>query len=201
MIESSVNHRNWVSVEPIGPERLSEYSAVPSVIEVKSVFAIGGEGRSGYMLSERAVTFPYTKDYDSYRHGRPVDWPRSFDISRWAFWIAADSDDVLGGAAVAPRSLPVLGDRNDSAGLWDIRVQPDRRRDGIGTQLFQQAAMWTKSEGYSRLIIETQNVNVAACRFYARMGCVLDHVNRHAYAQFPGIESEVMLVWELNLIN
>ena len=40
--------------------------------------------------------------------------------------------------------------------------------------------------------VETQNVNVPACRFYARQGCVLGAINRFAY---PDLPDEVQLLW------
>jgi len=39
---------------------------------------------------------------------------------------------------------------------------------------------------------ETQNINVPACRFYAKHGFTLGVVNRFAYQEFP---DEVELVW------
>ena len=40
--------------------------------------------------------------------------------------------------------------------------------------------------------METQNVNVPACRLYARLGCVLGAIHRHAY---PSLPDEVQLLW------
>ena len=44
--------------------------------------------------------------------------------------------------------------------------------------------------------VETQNINVSACRFYARQGCVLSAVNRFAYPELP---DEVQLIWRKDL--
>jgi hypothetical protein len=44
--------------------------------------------------------------------------------------------------------------------------------------------------------VETQNVNVAACRFYARQGCVLTAVDPFAYPALPG---EIQLLWYKDL--
>lgn len=51
---------------------------------------------------------------------------------------------------------------------------------------------WAAARGCRQLKIETQNVNVPACRFYARQGCVLGAINRFAYREFP---DEVQLLW------
>jgi hypothetical protein len=40
--------------------------------------------------------------------------------------------------------------------------------------------------------IETQNINVPACRFYAKHGFILGAVNRFAYPELP---DEVELIW------
>ena len=47
--------------------------------------------------------------------------------------------------------------------------------------------------------VETQNVNVPACRFYQRMGCRLDEIRRFGYAGVPAVAEEVMLNWYLDL--
>ena len=44
--------------------------------------------------------------------------------------------------------------------------------------------------------VETQNINVPACRFYARMGCELGTIDRFAYPDLPG---ETQLLWHLDL--
>jgi hypothetical protein len=41
-------------------------------------------------------------------------------------------------------------------------------------------------------IIETQNTNVAACRFYASRGCTLQQANRGVYPELP---LEIQLIW------
>jgi hypothetical protein len=46
------------------------------------------------------------------------------------------------------------------------------------------------------LTIETQNSNVAACRFYAREGRQLRAIHPAAYADFP---DEIQLLWNLEL--
>jgi GNAT superfamily N-acetyltransferase len=58
--------------------------------------------------------------------------------------------------------------------------------------LFRAAEHWARARGCRRLKIETQNVNVAACRFYQKMGCTLGAIDRFAY---PGQPAEVRLLW------
>jgi len=44
--------------------------------------------------------------------------------------------------------------------------------------------------------VETQNVNVPACRFYVSQGCYLGAIRRFAYAELP---DEVQLLWYRDL--
>ena len=117
-------------------------------------------------------------------------------VNRMAF----DAIAPVGGAAVAWRSPKVhmLEGRDDLAVLWDFRVHPDYRRKGIGTALFRRAAQWARSKGCKQLKIETQNVNVPACRFYAAQRCHLGRIDRYGYAE-PDIAHETMLIWYLDL--
>jgi GNAT superfamily N-acetyltransferase len=89
-----------------------------------------------------------------------------------------------------------LRGRQDMAGLWDIRVDPDYRRLGVGSALLDAAAAWAKGQGCRLLKIETQNVNVAACRFYRARGAKLGSIDRFAYKDLP---DEVELDWFLEL--
>ena len=67
----------------------------------------------------------------------------------------------------------MLDRRADLLVLWDIRVNPDCRGQGVGSALFQQAEAWGRAHGCRQLKVETQNINVNACRFYRAMGCEL----------------------------
>ena len=77
----------------------------------------------------------------------------------------------------------MLNGRSDLGVLWDIRVHPDSRHCGIGTRLFEYAAAWLRERGGVLMKVETQNVNVPACRFYAKQECLLGEVNRYTDIQ------------------
>jgi hypothetical protein len=40
--------------------------------------------------------------------------------------------------------------------------------------------------------VETQTINVPACRFYSKMGCTLGAIDRYAYVDLP---NEIQLLW------
>jgi GNAT superfamily N-acetyltransferase len=188
-----------ISIEEISPERLAEYATIPSAFEVKSILEVelvqGGLG--GMALHEKPVR-PYRKDYDGYGE-LPTDWPRRFDVTNWGFFLAKIGDRPAGAAAVAFLTTGVfmLEARQDLAVLWDIRVRPEYR--GVGIPLFRSAAEWSRAHGCTQMKIETQNVNLPACRFYLRMGARLGEIHRYGYAAVPAVAHEVMLNWYLDL--
>jgi GNAT superfamily N-acetyltransferase len=104
---------------------------------------------------------------------------------------------VIAIGTLAGMTIPF--EREDVAALWDIRVHPDERRRGIGSKLFEYAADWARRKGCRQLKIETQSVNVPACRFYAKQGCQLGAIHRYGYAGCPDVAHEVMLLWYLEL--
>ncbi len=192
-----------VQICEIGLDNLAEYATIPCAFEVRSVLEVelvdGGMG--GMRLVEKVISPPYVKDYDAYEDGPPQAWPRQFDMGNWGVLLARAGQKPVGGAAIAYNTAGVnmLEGRSDLAVLWDIRVHPEWRGQGLGRSLLASSANWAYQRGCTTLKIETQNVNVAACRFYASLGCELGAIHRYAYANQPHVAHEVMLVWYLHL--
>ncbi|HKR58624.1 MAG TPA: GNAT family N-acetyltransferase [Pyrinomonadaceae bacterium] len=178
---------------------LEHYSSIPIAFKVSNVFDIEEESNIGAAtLKERTLARSYVKDYDAICGEHPTDWPSRFDASNWKMFTAYLNGQLVGGAVVAMKtpSLNMLGGRNDVALIWDIRVAPESRGHGVGTSLFRAAEAWSRSQGCRQLKVETQNINVPACRFYERQGCILITVDRHAYRNLP---DEIQLLWQKNL--
>lgn len=174
---------------------LKEYATIPIAFEVGEVMdVIRLPGGKAFELTARRADRPYRKDYDAIAGNRPTDWSSRFDLSFWRLFRASRDGVRVGGAAVARLTpdLDMLEGRADLAVLWDIRVAPAVRGQGVGTALFTVAATWASEQGCRELKIETQDINARACRFYARQGCVLRTVHRGAYPTFP---DEQQLLW------
>ncbi len=175
---------------------LSEHAAIPIAFAVDRILEVRllDEGLGGMSLAETAVTDPYVKDYDAIEGAGPERWPGRFDVSNWGLICARRDGAGVGGVVIAVKTpgLHLLGDRDEVAVLWDIRVSPRERSGGIGSALFRAAGDWARTRGCRWLKIETQNINVPACRFYQKMGCTLGAIDRFGY---PGQPGEVRLVW------
>ena len=179
---------------------LTEYGKVPIAFRVVSRLRVepDADGLGGLRLVEESVEPPWVKDYDAGGERGPDRWLRRWDISNWGVFCAYGGSRRVGGAVVAWKTPGVnrLEGRDDLAVLWDIRVHPERRGEGVGTALFRHAVAWARERGCRQLKVETQNVNVRACRFYVKQGCVLGAIHRWAYRGWP---EETRLLWYLDL--
>jgi len=192
-----------VKLVDMGPGELGRYADVPIAFRVDSILEaeVRGKGMGGIAMTERPLEKPYAKDYDAHPDSGPVTWARKFDVGRWGFFLAVDGSDAVGAAAVAfdTPSVDMLCRRRDLAVLWDIRVRPERRGQGVGTLLFERVSSWARERGCLQLRVETQNVNVPACRFYVRRGCRLGCIDLDGYFGSPEVGGEVKLIWCLDL--
>lgn len=180
-------------------ERLRCYGEIPISFTVASKYRIDAiaQARDGWRLTEERIDPPFVKDYDDGGE-RPQRWAARWDLTNWVILAALKDSARLGGAVVAWNTpgVTMLEGRDDIAALWDLRVHPNHRRIGLGTQLFDRAAAWARAKGCRQLKIETQDINVPACKFYAKQGCYLGAVHPGAYPEFP---DEIQLLWYLTL--
>ena len=187
------------------PPCLRDYATVTSalVVSERVDVALLEGGICGGRIRGRAVERPFVKDYDALAGQHPEQWGRRWDLtSGWWFGGAFVGKKRVGGVAVAldVRQVEGSGVAGDEgvALLWDVRVSPEFRRQGVGRKLIELAEERARCRGVRRMRVETQDVNVAACRFYARGGYRLVAINRGAYAELP---EEVQLIWEKGLVR
>jgi len=176
---------------PASADVLQTYARIPIAFEVRSRLIPTAPDIAA--LHTTPVDPPYTKDYDALPNQAPTAWPTRHDVTRWLVFIALDGSTPLGGAVLIP-AHPT--DPTAVATLWDLRIHPAARRRGIGTILFDAAASRARAQGHPALTVETQDINVPACRFYAARGCALAAIVPRAYDDFP---DETQLVWRLPL--
>jgi GNAT superfamily N-acetyltransferase len=192
-----------VEIRPAEIDILREYGKLPIAFKVRSVLrpTLIQEGMGGIELREEELPKPYTKDYDALPGGPPVTWLQRFNMDNWVVLVIPAESGYVAGAVVAfdTPGLNMLEGRQDVAVLWDIRVQPEVRRGGIGSMLFSQVLEWSREHGCVKLKAETQNTNVPACKFYAKQGCELRTIDLFAYENSLEVAHEAMLIWEKTL--
>jgi GNAT superfamily N-acetyltransferase len=183
-----------MAIRELPVSQLAAYAAVPIAIRVASRLVREPAASTPDALVEMPVARPFDKDYDAAPGMSPLHWAGRYALERWGLLVAEVDGRVVGGAAVAPAAevMPEHAAARGAGVLWDLRVAPAWRGQGIGSALFRAAERWATAHGDGALIVETQDVNVAACRFYARMGCQLLSYEEHAYGSMP---DEARLIW------
>jgi GNAT superfamily N-acetyltransferase len=186
-----------VSIVQEDATTLHEYARVPISFSARTVYDVSTSPSGEIRLTKRHLDTPIEKDYDSTSEG-PMLWPSVFDVSNWAFFGAFVDRTRIGGATVAlrARDVEMLEGRDDLAVLWDLRVAPEHRGKGVGAASIETAEKWARANGATTLKVETQNINVSACRRYAASGFVVLKANAGAYSEFP---DEVQLLWYKDL--
>jgi len=134
------------------------------------------------------------KNYDAIPDSNMAETLSQFNTSNWALLAAHRDGTRVGGAIVAfdTPAMDLLEGRSDIATLLDIRVAPSAQGTGIGRRLFAAAEAWSRQVGAKILTIETQDINVSACRFYHAAGCTVRTIREHAY---PGLD-EHQIIWQ-----
>jgi ribosomal protein S18 acetylase RimI-like enzyme len=88
---------------------------------------------------------------------------------------------------------------NNRMRVWDISVEENWRRKGIGALLMNQAVKVAKKRGARMLVLETQSCNVPAIDFYLEFGFELIGFDAAAYSNKDVERKEVRLEFGLKL--
>jgi Acetyltransferases len=85
---------------------------------------------------------------------------------------------------------------NRYAFIEDIAVAESGRGKGIGSALIEKAIEWAKQKELYGLMLETQDVNLLACRFYRKTGFEIGAVDTMLYSNFD-CKDEKAIFWYL----
>lgn len=110
----------------------------------------------------------FTEDWDGGDHERVLKQLGEVLESGGAVWGAFEGGALKGFASVSGR---LIGSRGQYAVLEELHVSEDRRRMGLGRELFRLAASSARELGAEKLYISTMSA-VESQAFYISMGCV-----------------------------
>ena len=176
------------------------YDKVEMNVPVRSKYIVEriDSGLGGILLKEVKVE-PYTKDLSIYECA--IEYEKQFDISNWRFYMAFDGDMPIGAMTIAgtTNGMNMLAGRDDACVLWDIRVADAYKYSGVGQKLLDMGILGAKEDRYRQMIIECQNNNIPACKFYKKQGAVLSKIDMYAYYSEPEVRDEIQFVWYLDI--
>ncbi|HSB67171.1 MAG TPA: GNAT family N-acetyltransferase [Anaerolineales bacterium] len=84
---------------------------------------------------------------------------------------------------------------NSYAYIEDITVDVHFRKQGIGKELISWAKQWARDRSLRGIMLETQDNNVAACKFYESCGFQLGGFDTYLYKGIDPTTHEVALFW------
>jgi ribosomal protein S18 acetylase RimI-like enzyme len=73
--------------------------------------------------------------------------------------------------------------------VWEFHVMAEFRRRGVGRALMEQVIAIARQAQLAMLMLETQNTNVKAVRFYRSLGFSLDAIDCSQYFDLGGAEA------------
>ncbi len=156
-----------------------------------SILAVEHLGKmDGWRLVEQTLPVPFDNesgyDFDHYAQAEIQARLATPDLTYQR--VAEEDGRLLGLLDVGVQNW------NNTVFVWNLMIDKDYRRQGLGRRLWHRALEYARDMDVRAIMVETQNTNVGACRFYAEMGCRLVGLNE-AYYSNNGIEEEVALFW------
>lgn len=158
-------------------------------LHVQSNFEQGdqsnGQPAFAFELRELVVDLPLYKDYRAYQ--------RTLEAVEDRLAGAQGGYVALADGQVAGVILLNIEEWRSVARIEDIIVGRLFRRYGIGSLLLNCAADWARNHGCHAILLETQNINYPAIRFYLRNGLQVWGISQHFYP--PGPEEHEVAIF------
>ncbi len=130
-----------------------------------------------WTTGEKLYNEPSSKKYDDDK----IDLSDYIVKETRDIFLAYDEDNCVGQIRVSRKW-------NNYCFVEDIAVAKDYRGRGVGGKLIGVAENWAKDRGLFGLMLETQNTNLLACRFYIKQGFILGGVDTQLYSGFDNSE-------------
>jgi ribosomal protein S18 acetylase RimI-like enzyme len=108
--------------------------------------------------------------------------------------LGAFDGEQLVGIAVAEAHI-----WNKTLWIWEFGVLENHRRQGIGLRMMDELAERARAAGLRIMLVETQNTNGPAIRFYRKAGFSFDAIDLTYYSNNDLLEDEIALFMKRKL--
>ena len=176
---------NRLRIVPLDAEHTGEINSTDGTFAVSSHLVLKTENNSiSYEVEQ--VTEAYTKSYLDY----DIDYTPYIEGKDHAAYLAYFGQDLAG-------HIVIRKNWNRFCYIEDIRVEAKYRGMGVGKKLMDTAIAWAKQGDMPGMMVETQDNNIPAVRFYERCGFQLGGFDRNLYKGVNPKSIEVALFWYL----
>jgi streptothricin acetyltransferase len=117
----------------------------------------------------------YEKEFEKTYSNDEEQWEDYIDNPDKEIFLYYDNNSCVG-------QVRLRRNWNRYAFIEDIAVSKSHRRYGIGAKLISKAIEWAKANELCGLMLETQDTNLLACRFYSKLGFQIGSVDTMLYA-------------------
>lgn len=176
-----------ITIKKFTKEDLNYSFTIDDQFEVDSILLLMATEHS-IQYSVREV-FPYEKKY-SENQDDLLDLQKYINHPDQAIFLAIDGADIVG-------MVLVRRNWNKFAYVEDIKVDRKNRRHGIGRLLMDEVKNWSQDNDLAGIMLETQNNNVSACKFYERYGFIIGGFDKFVYKGINHLTEEVAIYWYL----
>lgn len=171
-----------LTIVPLSPELLADVnrSNQPFTVFGRLVPTFDG---SSWSWTEEFFAERYQKQYPA----ETLDYGQYIDNPDKAMFLAYRNHTCVG-------QIRLSRNWNGFCLVEDIAVGRDYRAQGVGSRLLEIGSQWARAGGMGGLMLETQDINLAACRFYQHHGFLLGGVDKLLY-HLGSSRGEVALFW------
>ncbi|MED1943914.1 MULTISPECIES: GNAT family N-acetyltransferase [Brevibacillus] len=160
------------------------------IVDSTLVLQLMGQ-RIGYTVKEIPLRI---KSYDDEQLEEDTvgDYSNYIDNPDQIIYVALANNQVVG-------QIVLKRNWNKYAYVEDIKVDKQYRGYGVGKKLIEQAKRWAMDGGMTGIMLETQNNNVRACKFYESCGFVIGGFDSYVYRGLDKNSDEIAIYWYLIL--
>lgn len=105
-----------------------------------------------------------------------------------------NDDHRLVGIALAEKR-----ERSKTLWIWELHVDKEYYRQGIGTTLMDEMANMASNNGFDRLAVRIQNTNVAAVKFCRAVGLSIEAVDLSSFTNNQSADGDVLIYMKRKL--
>lgn len=177
------------SYTPIRADELNQLTGAFTCIDTYRVRYHDSETGSGFELEPMALEVPHVHHYTHIDD----EWVRTY-LAPADFSLGAFEGEQLVGVLIAEKRA-----WNDSLWVWEYHVAAERRGQGIGRMLMEQAVLQAKAAGLRVIICETQNSNSSAIKAYRKLGFRPEGIDISYYTNHDYPDGDVAVFMKLRL--
>jgi streptothricin acetyltransferase len=134
-----------------------------------------------WSFTEHLYEKPYRKNYPD----DDENWMEYIDNPDKIIFFYYHNNECIG-------QIKLRRNWNKYAFIEDIAVSKNHRNRGVGTSLIEKAVEWAKSKNLLGFMLETQDVNLPACRFYNKLGFQIGAVDTMLYSNFDNFNEKAV---------